>query len=107
MIVKRGKQTYCYKTERINGKPVTKYVGKLTSPQAQAYEARKEEKTQQQHREQEISHLQSVVDQAMQALQIMVRAHLLLVGYYERKSEIRKLQEDAQCTTLSSCNSNC
>jgi hypothetical protein len=100
MIVERGKNSYCYVTKRVNGKPVTTYIGKTTSPQARAYLARKEEKALQQHREQEVSQLQRVVDHAMSALQIMVRAHLLLAGYYERKSEIRQLQEDARCTML-------
>jgi hypothetical protein len=99
MFVERGNSTYVYSTERVNGKPVTRYIGKSSSPQAQQYAKRKEEKKQQRNREEELAQLQQVVNQALSALDMMKRAQLLLIGVYARRSEIRKLQEDVRCHT--------
>ena len=94
MIVQRGKGTYVYKTERVNGTPMTHYLGKSTSPQAKEYAKRKEEKKQQRNREEELQRINEQLEHALKLIKIMERGYLLLAGYYERKSEIRKLQEE-------------
>ncbi len=94
MLAKRGKSTYVYSTQRVNGKPVTRYIGKNSSPQAKEYATRKEEKKQQRNREQELERLNQELEGALKLIKIMERGYLLLAGYYERKSEIRKLQEE-------------
>src|SRR5712691_9034141 len=94
MLVERGNNTYTYRTERVNGKPVTKYIGKSSSPQARAYEKSKEEKKQQRNREEELQQLNQELESALKVIKITERAYLLLAGFYERKSEIRKLQEE-------------
>jgi len=94
MIIQKGRGTYVYSTQRVNGKPVTRYIGKSTSPQASAYEKSKEEKKQQRNREEELQQLNQELENALKLIKIMERGYLLVAGYYERKSEIRKLQED-------------
>ena len=94
MLAKRGKSTYVYSTQRVNGKPVTRYIGKNSSPQAKEYATRKEEKKQQRNREEELQQLNRELECALKLIKITERAYLLLAGFYERKSEIRKLQED-------------
>jgi hypothetical protein len=94
MLVQRGKSTYVYNSQRVNGKPVTRYIGKSSSPQAKEFAKSKEEKKQRKTREEELAQLQTNVDRALNLIHLMIRGHLLLVGYYQRKSEIRKLQED-------------
>ena len=93
MLVTRGKSTYAYRTERVNGKPVTRYIGKSSSPQAKEYAKSKEEKKQQRHREAELQQLHEALEHALKLIKIMEKGYLLVAGYYERKSEIRKLQE--------------
>ena len=99
MIVKRGKKAYQYTSMRVNGEPKTIYQGKLSSQQLREYEARKEEKQQHRQREQELEKLNQTVDQALSALDMMKRACLLMVGLYERRSEIRTLKGEAICHT--------
>ena len=94
MLVERGNSTYVYSTQRVNGKPVTRYIGKSSSPQAQEYAKSKEEKAQQRNREEELQHLNEALENALKLIKIMERGYLLVAGYYQRKSEIRKLQED-------------
>ena len=93
MLVERGNSTYIYSTQRVNGKPVTRYIGKSSSPQAQEYAKSKEEKQQHRNREEELQQLQEALEHALKLIKIMERGYLLVAGYYERKSEIRKLQE--------------
>ena len=93
MLVERGNSTYIYSTQRVNGKPVTRYIGKSSSPQAKEYAKSREEKKQQRNREQELQHLNDALENALKLIKIMERGYLLVAGYYERKSEIRKLQE--------------
>jgi len=93
MLVQRGNSTYVYNSQRVNGKPVTRYIGKSSSPQAQEYAKSKEEKKQQRNREQELQHLNDALENVLKLIKIMERGYLLVAGYYERKSEIRKLQE--------------
>src|SRR2546425_284059 len=57
MIVKKGRGTYVYNTTRVNGKPVTKYIGKSTSPQAKTYEKGQEEQCTRKNREAELARL--------------------------------------------------
>jgi len=92
MLVTRGKSTYAYRTERVNGKPVTRYIGKSSSPQAKEYAKSKEEKKQQRNREAELQQLHEALENALKLIKIMEKGYLLVAGYYERKSEIRKLQ---------------
>jgi len=93
MLVQRGKSTYVYNSQRVNGKPVTRYIGKSSSPQAKEYVKSKEEKKQQRNREEELQQLHEALECALKLIKIMERGYLLVAGYYERKSEIRKLQE--------------
>jgi len=99
MLVERGNSTYVYSTQRVNGKPVTRYIGKSSSPQAQEYAQSKEEKKQHRQREQDLDQLNKAVNQALSALDMMKRAQLLTIGLYTRRSEIRTLQEDVKCHT--------
>ena len=94
MLVQRGNSTYVYNSQRIDGKPVTRYIGKSSSPQAKEYATGKEEKKQQRNREEELQQLNEALEHALKLIKIMERGYLLLAGYYERRSEIRKLQED-------------
>jgi|SRR5262245_14583991 len=94
MIIKKGNSTYVYSTQRVNGQPVTRYIGKSSSPQAQEYAKSKEEKKQQRNREEEMQQLNEALENALKLIKILERGYLLLAGYYQRKSEIRKLQED-------------
>jgi len=93
MRIQKGKKTYCYKSIRIDGKPKSIYLGASSSPQAKAYEQKQEEKKQQQNREEEMQRLNEQLENALKLIKIMERGYLLVAGYYERKSEIRKLQE--------------
>ena len=94
MMIQKGTGTYVYSTQRVNGKPVTRYIGKSSSPQARAYAKGKEEKQQHRNREEELQRLNEALENALKLIKIMERGYLLVAGYYERKSEIRKLQED-------------
>ena len=94
MIIQKGKGTYVYSTQRVNGKPVTRYIGKSSSAQAKEYANRKEEKKQHRNREEELQQLNEALENALKLIKIMERGYLLIAGYYQRKSEIRKLQED-------------
>jgi hypothetical protein len=51
-------------------------------------------KKQQRNREEELQRLNEALENALKIIKITERAYLLLAGYYERKSEIRKLQGD-------------
>ena len=99
MIVKRGKHAYEYQSIRENGEPKTIYQGKVSSQQLREHERRQEEIQQHRQREQELAQLHQTVDEVLKALDMMKRAQLLMIGLYERKSEIRKLQENAICHT--------
>src|SRR5215831_17129131 len=94
MIIQKGNSTYVYSTQRVNGQPVTRYIGKSSSLQAKEYAKRKEEKKQHRNREEELQRLNEQLEHALKLIKIMERGYLLVAGYYERKSEIRKLQED-------------
>ena len=101
MLVERGNSTYVYSTQRVNGKPVTRYIGKSSSPQAQEYAKSKEEKQQHRNREEELAQLHQSVTQALSALDMMKRAQLLtILGLYTRRSEIRTLKGEALCHTV-------
>ena len=94
MIVKRGKHAYRYQSIRENGEPKTLYKGKISCQQLTEHERRKEETQQHRQREQALAQLNQELECALKLIKIAERAYLLLAGYYERKSEIRKLQED-------------
>ena len=94
MIIQKGRNRYCYQSVRIDGKPKSIYLGKSSSPKARSYTKRKEEKKQHRNREQELERLNQEVDRALNVIKLMERTHLLLAGLYQRKSEIRKLQEE-------------
>ena len=99
MIVKRGQNTYLYQSIRENGEPKNLYKGKMSSQQLREHERRKEDTQQHRQREQELQQLHQAVNQALRALDMMKRAQLITIGLYERRSEIRTLQEDARCHT--------
>jgi len=94
MIIQKGRNRYCYKSIRIDGKPKSIYLGKASSPKARAYTKRKEEKAQLRNREQELERLNQEVERALKIIKLTERAYILLAGLYQRKSEIRKLQEE-------------
>ena len=94
MIIQKGRSKYYYQSVRIKGKPKSIYLGKASSPKARAYIKRKEEKKQHSNREQELERLNQEVERALNVIKLMERAYLLLAGLYQRKSEIRKLQEE-------------
>ena len=94
MIIQKGRSTYCYQSVRVDGKPKSIYLGASSSPQAKAYEQSKEEKKQQRNREEELQQLNQELEGALKLIKIIERGYLIVAGYYERKSEIRKLQEE-------------
>src|SRR5262245_34176313 len=93
MLIQKGKKTYCYKSVRVDGQPKSIYLGTSSSPQAKEYAKSKEEKKQHRNREEELQQLHEALENALKLIKIMERGYLLVAGYYERKSEIRKLQE--------------
>jgi hypothetical protein len=99
MIVQRGKNAYRYQSIRENGEPKTLYKGKISSQEFREHEQRKEETQQYQQREQELAQLHQAVNQALSALEMMQRAQLLLIGLYQRRSELRTLKGEARCHT--------
>ena len=99
MIVKRGKSAYQYTSSRINGDVKTIYERKVSCQELKEHERRKEDTQQHRQREQELQQLHQAVNQALSALAMMKRAQLITIGLYERRSEIRTLQEDALCHT--------
>lgn len=94
MRVKHGKNTYCYQSTRVNGHPKTLYLGKISEPQAQHYEAQQEEKRQHKTHEHEGAQLHDTVENVHKALHMMSRAYLLAIGLYQRRSELRKLKKE-------------
>ena len=94
MIVQRGKHAYRYQSIREHGEPKTLYKGKISSQELREHEQRKEEIQQHQQREQELDQLNKAVNQVLSALNMMQRAQLLTIGLYQRRSEIRRLQEN-------------
>src|SRR2546427_13059452 len=68
MMIQKGRGTYVYSTQRVNGKPVTRYIGKNSSPQAKEYATRKEEKKQQRNREQELERLNQELEGALKLI---------------------------------------
>jgi len=99
MIVKRGKHAYRYTSSRVNGEVKTVYQRKVSAQELQEHEKYKEVIQQQRKREEELQQLHQAVNQALSALDMMKRAQLLTIGLYTRRSELRKLQEDARCHT--------
>ena len=94
MIVKRGKNAYQYKSSRVNGEVKTVYERKISAEEFKACTLQKEKKQQQRHREDELQQLTQELESALKVIKITERAYLLLAGFYERKSEIRQLQEE-------------
>src|SRR5215470_6718036 len=68
MLVERGNSTYVYSTQRVNGQPVTRYIGKSSSPQAQEYAKSKEEKREQRNREEELQRLNETLENALKLI---------------------------------------
>jgi cell shape-determining protein MreC len=94
MIVKRGAKAYQYQSSRVNGEVKTVYQRTVSVQELHEHEQQKEETQQHRQREQELQHLNEALANALKLIKIMERGYLLVAGYYERKSEIRKLQED-------------
>jgi hypothetical protein len=98
---KKRKEKYYYTTVTIDGKKKSLYLGKPSaSRQARDHQHKMEQKRTIKAREQELDQLNKAVDQALHALNLMTRAYLLtIIGLYQRRSEIRTLQEDVKCRT--------
>jgi len=97
---KKRKEAYRYTTVTVDGKKQSLYLGKpSSSPQAREHQHKMEKKRTTREREQELQQLHQAVNQALRALDMMKRAQLITIGLYERRSEIRTLQEDALCHT--------
>ena len=96
----KRKREYRYTTVTVDGKKKSLYLGKpSSSPQAREQQHKMEKKWTTREREQELDQLNKAVDQALNALSLMTRAQLITIGLFQRRSEIRKLQEDARCHT--------
>jgi len=97
---KKRKEKYCYTTITVDGKKQSRYLGKpSSSPQARDHQQKMEQKRKTREREQELEELNKAVDQALSALSLMTRAQLITIGLFQRRSEIRKVQEEARCHT--------
>jgi hypothetical protein len=89
------KKQYCYTTSlHPDGTKKGVYLGKASSPEGQKHQQKMEEKHLRKEREEELERLCQAVDQALRALNMMTRAHLITIGLYQRRSEIRRLQEN-------------
>src|SRR5215467_1092843 len=96
----KHKREYRYTTVTVDGKKKALYLGKpSSSPQARDHQHKMEQKRTTREREQELDQLNKAVDQALSALSLMTRAQLITIGLYQRRSEIRTLQEDTRCHT--------
>ena len=96
----KRKREYRYTTVTVDGKKKSLYLGKpSSSPQAGEHQQKMEKKWTTREREQELDQLNKAVDQALNALSLMTRAQLITIGLFQRRSEFRKLQEDARCHT--------
>ena len=96
----KRKDKYCYTTVTIDGKKKSLYLGSpSSSPQAREHQHKMEQKRTTKEREQELEQLTKAVDQALGALSLLTRAQLITIGLFQRRSEIRKVQEDARCHT--------
>ena len=94
------KREYKYTTITIDGKKQSRYLGKpSSSPEARDHQQKMEQKRTTREREQELEELNKAVDQALSALSLMTRAQLITIGLFQRRSEIRKVQEEALCHT--------
>jgi hypothetical protein len=95
---KNRKQEYKYTTVTVEGQKKSLYLGKpSSSPQAREHQLKMEQKRTTREREQELQELHKAVDKALHALSLMTRAQLITIGLFQRRSEIRRLQEDARC----------
>src|SRR5215813_12532577 len=95
-MYKKRKDKYCYTTVTIAGKKKSLYLGKpSSSPQARDHQQKMEQKRTTRERDQELEQLNKAVDQALHALSLMTRAHLLVVGLYQHRAELRKIKEEA------------
>jgi hypothetical protein len=96
----KRKDKYCYTTVTVEGQKKSLYLGKpSSSPQARDHQQKMEVKRTTCEREQELQELYKAVDKALHALSLMTRAQLITIGLFQRRSEIRRLQEDARCHT--------
>jgi hypothetical protein len=94
------KKQYCYTTSlRPDGTKKAVYLGKTSSPQGKKHQQKMEEKRTRRDQEETLNQLHAAVDEALKALDMMKHAQLLTIGLYQRRSEIRTLQEDARCHT--------
>ena len=94
------KREYKYTTITMDGKKQSRYLGKpSSSPEARDHQQKMEQKRKTREREQELDQLNKAVDQALSALSLMTRAQLITIGLFQRRSEIRKVQEEALCHT--------
>jgi len=93
MIIQRGKNSYCYRSLQ-DGKK--EYVGKITTSTARAFlAAQKQKKVEEAQR----NKMRTERDGTRQAgehlanfLHLVGRTHVLLHGWYTRKSELRPMK---------------
>ena len=96
----KRRREYKYTTVTVDGKKQSRYLGKpSSSPEARDHQQKMEQKRTTREREQGLEQLNKAVDQALSALSLMTRAQLITIGLFQRRSEIRKVQEEARCDT--------
>jgi len=96
----KRRREYKYTTVTVDGKKQSRYLGKpSSSPEARDHQQKMEQKRTTREREQGLEQLNKAVDQALSALSVMTRAQLITIGLFQRRSEIRKVQEEARCDT--------
>jgi hypothetical protein len=89
------KKQYCYTTSlHPDGTKKGVYVGKASSPEGKKHQQKMEEKRLRKEREEELTQLHQAVDQALSALSLMTKVQLIAIGLYQRRAEIRRLQEN-------------
>src|SRR5262252_3767904 len=90
---KRGLQRFYYRSERVNGRVIKKYLGTGRTAQ-QAYEIdqqRQEEKKQERATRKEIEALDRQTNSLWDITKTLVKAHLLVAGYHQHhRGEWRK-----------------
>src|SRR5215470_9477783 len=90
---KRGLQQFYYRSQRVNGRVIKKYLGTGYAAQ-QAYEIdqqRQEEKKQERAMRKEIEALDHQTNSLWNMTKTLVKAHLLVAGYHQHhRGEWRK-----------------
>jgi hypothetical protein len=92
----KRRREYKYTTVTIDGEKKSLYLGKPSSSlQAREHQQKMEDKVKRKEVEQELQELHKAVDRALHALSLITRVHLLTIGLYQHRSELRKMKEEA------------